>query len=84
MRLLFRVVLGLFLGLRLLSAAGPGMEPAPSRWATDHAGFIREETRAKLDGELEAYERATGHQVILWIGESLDGDSLEDFAARAV
>lgn len=51
MRFLLRVLLGLFLGLRLLSAAGPGLEAAPTRWATDHAGFIREDTRARLDAE---------------------------------
>src|SRR5689334_5796012 len=60
------------------------LPPVPTRWATDTEGFLGEPTRAALDAELEAYERASHHQVILWIGEPGDGAPIEDFAARAM
>jgi uncharacterized protein len=56
--------------------------PAPTRWAEDHAGFLSPATRASLDAKLEAYERASHHQVIVWIGKTLDGAPLEDWAVR--
>lgn len=55
---------------------------APARWAEDHAGLISEATRQRLDLRLEGYQRATGHQVVLWIGDSIDGADLADWATR--
>lgn len=63
----------------LATAAVP---PAPERWVEDHAGLISPAARAALDARLEGYERATGHQVVVWIGETLDGTPLADWAAR--
>ena len=57
-----------------------GTPPAPTRWVTDNAGFVSEATRANLDDKLENYERATGHQVVVWIGKSLDGASIDRWA----
>lgn len=53
-----------------------GIPPTPTRWVTDTAGFVSDATRANLDDKLEAYEKATGHQVVVWIGDSLDGEDL--------
>jgi uncharacterized protein len=39
-------------------------------------------TREALDRRLEGYEKASGHQVIVWIGELPAGEALEDWAAR--
>jgi uncharacterized protein len=64
-----------------LAAATP-VPPSPSRWVEDRAGFVSPSTRAALDAKLEGYERATGHQVVVWIGTSLAGASLEDWAVR--
>ncbi|HUJ59036.1 MAG TPA: TPM domain-containing protein [Kofleriaceae bacterium] len=61
-------------------AAAP-VPPAPTRWVEDHAAFLSPATRGALDARLEAYDRATGHQVIVWIGRSLDGAPLDDWAA---
>ena len=69
----------LLLALLALLVATP---PAPSRWVEDHAACISPETRASLDARLESYERATGHQVIVWIDKSLDGQPLDDWAVR--
>jgi uncharacterized protein len=56
--------------------------PAPTRWLEDHATFLSPATRDALDAKLEAYERATGHQVVVWIGRTLDGTPLDDWAVR--
>lgn len=56
--------------------------PAPTRWVTDTAGFLSEPVRSALDTRLERYERDTGRQVIVWIGESTGGVPLEEWAAR--
>jgi uncharacterized protein len=56
--------------------------PAPTRWVTDTAGFISENTRRALDARLENYERDTGRQVIVWIGRTTGDEPLEDWAAR--
>jgi len=66
--------------LAVLAAAAP--PPAPTRWAEDTAGFLSPATRAALDARLEGYERATGHQVVVWIGKTLEGAPLDDWAVR--
>jgi len=38
----------------------------------------------QLDSRLQAYEQQTHHQLIVWIGKSTEGDSIEDWSARAV
>lgn len=56
---------------------------APTRWVTDGVGFLSEAARRELDVSLESYEKETGHQVIVWIGDSTRGQRLEDFATRS-
>jgi uncharacterized protein len=56
--------------------------PAPSRWVTDTAGFISPEARTRLDAKLEAYEKRTGHQVVVWIGDTLAGAPLDEWAVK--
>ena len=63
----------------LAAAATP---PAPTRWVEDNASFLSPAARSTLDARLEGYERATGHQVIVWIGKTLDGAPLDDWAVR--
>jgi uncharacterized protein len=58
--------------------------PAPARWVTDNAGFLSDTAREALDSKLEAYERSTGHQIIVWIGNTT-GDqplALEEWSAK--
>lgn len=58
--------------------------PAPDRWATDNAGFLSRQTVAALDARLEAYERQTGHQLLVWIGRTIGENAvLEDWTVRA-
>ena len=61
-------------------AAAP---PAPERWVTDTAGVLSAAERDDLDARLQAYEQATGHQVIVWVGRTTGDGSVEDFAVRA-
>lgn len=68
--------------LAVLAAAAP-VPPTPTRWVEDPAGFLSAPARAALDARLEGYERATGHQVVVWIGTTLGGAPLDDWAVRA-
>ncbi len=78
--LLLCLLTGLWGGLALGAQAPP---PAPVRWVTDGPGLLSAPARDALDRRLEAYQRATGHQVLLWIGAGTGGAPLEDFAVRA-
>ncbi len=70
--------------LSLAPAAQTRVPPAPDRWVTDEAGFLSGETVRALDARLEAYERRTGHQLLVWIGRTLgEGAILEDWAVKA-
>jgi uncharacterized protein len=68
--------------LLLASTAVAAPPPAPHRWVTDEAGFLSLAARQRLDARLEAYERMTGHQLVVWIGRSLEGASLDEVAVR--
>jgi uncharacterized protein len=52
--------------------------PAPSRWATDEAEFLSRDTVAALDARLEAFERETGHQVLVYVGRTTGRAPIED------
>lgn len=74
-------MLGPVLAVAAALAAAP-IPPSPVRWVEDHAGMISPAARAALDVRLEAYEHATGHQVVVWIGKTLQGAPLDDWAVR--
>jgi uncharacterized protein len=67
--------------LAAVAATAP-IPPPPTRWVEDHAGFMSESARRALDARLEAYERATGHQVVVWIGKTIGDAPLDDWAVR--
>ena len=79
-----RAVLGVLLAAAALSAAGAPIPPAPVHWVTDTVGFMPPGAVQQLDARLQAYEQQTHHQLIVWIGKSTEGDSIEDWSARAV
>ncbi len=56
--------------------------PRPTTWVTDDAALLSPAARDALDKKLAAYQRQTGHQVVVWIGSSLDSTPLEDFAVE--
>jgi uncharacterized protein len=57
--------------------------PAPTRWVTDTSGLLTPATLAALDARLEAYDHATGRQVIVWIGTTLGDSPVDDWCASA-
>ena len=73
-----------FTGGVVLAAAAWAAQipPPPSRWATDEAGFLSASTRAEIDSRLEAFERETGRQVLLFITPTTGEMPIEDYAAR--
>lgn len=56
--------------------------PPPRAWLTDTVGLLSPETRQALNQKLEAFERKTGHQLVVWIGDSAGGAPLEELATR--
>jgi uncharacterized protein len=74
------------LALAAVAAAAPAAPPAipaqPTRWVEDHAAMLSPAARDALDARLAGYERATGHQVVVWIGRTIGGAPLDDWAVR--
>lgn len=72
------LVLGVF-----AHAAETPIPPPPTRWVTDTAGFMSPEGVRALDAQLSAYERSTGHQVIVYIASTTGDAPIDDWAVRA-
>ncbi len=73
----------LFCAGLFLAAQDIKIPPAPVRWATDEAGFLSPDTVALLDARLEAYEKATGHQILVYVGRTTGGVAIEEWAVKA-
>src|SRR5262245_42764376 len=69
-------------GAAAASAREAPLPPAPTRWVTDTAGFLSESTRRDLDSKLEQYGKASKHQLIVWIGQSIGDTPIEDWAVK--
>jgi uncharacterized protein len=67
----------------LILAASLAAPPAPTTFVTDIANALSAGASARIENELRTYERATGHQVIVWIGESTGEVPLEDWTVNA-
>lgn len=80
-RRLFALVL-LVLGV-LAHAAETPIPPPPTRWVTDTANFMSPAAVRSLDERLAAYQRGTGHQVIVYIAPTTGDAPIEDWAVRA-
>jgi len=50
---------------------------------TDDAGFLSASERETLDNQLRTYQTQTGHQVIVWIGQTTGDTPLEEFTINA-
>ena len=70
-------------GASARAEVGVPIPPAPQRWLTDTANFLSPGTAAELDARLEAYERSSGHQFIVYIGSTTGEIPLEDWAVKA-
>ena len=64
-------------------AADAEIPAAPTQHVTDRAGMLSPAVAQSLNSRLRQYEGASGHQVIVWIGQSTEGVSVEEFAVKA-
>ncbi|MGA9750282.1 MAG: TPM domain-containing protein [Acidobacteriota bacterium] len=64
-------------------AVGTPIPPAPTQWVTDAGAVLSPGTLDALNGRLEAFERATGDQVIVYIGTTTGGVPIDDWAVKA-
>jgi uncharacterized protein len=58
--------------------------PAPAQWYTDRAGLLNDVAAQGLNQKLRNFEQETGHQFIMYVFPSLEGESVEDFTIRCV
>ena len=79
--------LKLSIALLLLVSAIPALAleipPSPTRWMTDRAGVLSAAEVQQLDQKLEAFEKRSGAQFLVYVMRSLEGDSLERFTIEA-
>ncbi|MHB8461761.1 MAG: TPM domain-containing protein [Vulcanimicrobiaceae bacterium] len=57
--------------------------PAPTHYVTDNANVLSSATRQSLETELHDFDTKTHRQVIVWIGQSTDGQPLETWTVNA-
>jgi uncharacterized protein len=85
----FRVprVLAALLALVALLAAARGFAlevPKLAGRVNDYAEIVPADVERRIDEQLSAYEKQTGHQFVVLTLDTLDGDPLEDFSIRVV
>lgn len=86
MKALRRLWLLLVLAEALPTAIGAAdftIPPTPVHRVTDNAGALSDSARTKVENELRAYESATGHQIIVWIGQTTGDVALETWTVDA-
>ena len=65
------------------AGAETAIPPAPTEWVTDTAALLSAQTVSDLNVRLRAYERQTGHQVLVYVAPTTGGVPIEDWAVRA-
>jgi uncharacterized protein len=80
--LAFVVGVGVLARAAVVHAETP-IPPAPEHFVTDRAGFLSGATASELDGRLTAYERQSGHQLLVYIDRTTGGVPIEDWAVKA-
>ncbi len=73
------------LGAVMCVSAGAkvAIPPAPTQWVTDTANFLAPRTIAVQNARLNAYEKRSGHQVLVYVAPSTAGAPIEDWTVRA-
>ena len=82
---------GVLAGALLILALGTGARaevgtpiPAPpQRLLTDAAGLLSPQAAAQLDARLQEFERSSGRQIVVYIGDTAGGIPIEDWAVQA-
>jgi uncharacterized protein len=76
------LVAALVLWAQRLVAAEGDIPPPPSSWVTDDAGMLSSGAKRALDEKLRAYEKQSGHQVVVYVGVTSAATPLEEFATK--
>jgi uncharacterized protein len=66
----------------LAAASQAPIPPSPARHVTDGAGFLTPAAVTALDTRLVDYEQQSGHQILVWIGDTLGDSVLEDWSIK--
>jgi uncharacterized protein len=66
-----------------VTAAETPIPPAPTRFVTDTAGFLSPAAAEQIDHGLAQFERDTGHQMLVYIGQTTGDAPIDDWAVRA-
>lgn len=72
----------MILALLLAANVGFAIPPTPDHYVTDNAGALSDTTHAQIENELQAYERATGHQIVVFIDQTTGDVPLETWTAE--
>ena len=67
----------------ILYGAETPIPETPTQWVTDNAGFLSPEAVSTLNVRLSEYQRATGHQLIVYIAPTTGDAPIDDWAVRA-
>ncbi len=65
------------------AGAEVAIPPTPVQWVTDTANLLSPQTISDLNSRLEAYERRSGHQVLVYVGATTAQTPTEDWTVRA-
>lgn len=67
-----------------LFAAETPIPTTPDTWVTDTAHFMSPAVASDLNARLKAYQQQTGHQLLVWIGNTTGDASIEEWGVRAI
>ncbi len=73
----------LALWVNVPAQAGTPVPAPPQRWLSDTVGFLSSGTAEEFDARLEEFARASGRQIVVYIGDTTGGIPIEDWAVKA-
>src|SRR5271154_3306234 len=77
------VAIALLVALPAIARAETPIPAAPQAWVTDTAGLLSAQTVHEQNDRLRDYERATGHQILVYIAPTTGGVPIEDWSVHA-
>ena len=79
----FALAVLILVSAAVLFAAETRIPPMPNQWVTDTAGFLSPQVATDLNARLRAFEQQSGHQVLVYIGQTTGDTPIEQWASRA-
>jgi uncharacterized protein len=76
-------ILALVAVVCIAAGAEVAIPPTPTEWVTDTANFLSPQTIAAQNARLNAYEKRSGHQVLVYIAPTTAEQPIEDWTVRA-